>query len=166
VGDLVVQETGENRSIVAVRIRGTISARKEARDTLELLHLNRNHRAVLIDSRPSFVGMLKTVQGYVSWGEASMEVVNKLISQRGRLLGNKKPTAEYLQEIGYKTIEDLAKAVFDCRVEYWRLPNIQPAFKLPPPTKGFRGNIKKAYRAGGELGYQGEKINELVKRMV
>jgi large subunit ribosomal protein L30 len=152
--------------MIAVRIRGVIRARKEARDTLELLHLNRNNYAVLIDSRPAFIGMLKTVQGYVSWGEASKEVVRMLIKQRGRLLGNKKPTDEYLQKIGYKTLEDLAEAVFDCRVEYWRLPNIQPVFRLPPPTKGFRGNIKKAYRAGGEAGYQGEEISELIKRMV
>jgi large subunit ribosomal protein L30 len=156
----------ENKSVIALRIRGTIRARKEARDTLKLLHLTRNHHAVLIDNRPSFVGMLKTVQGYVTWGEASREVVNMVIKQRGRLLGNKKPTEEYLQKIGYKTLEDLADAVFDCRVEYWRLPNVQPVFRLPPPTKGFRGNIKKAYRAGGELGYRGEKVNELIKRMV
>jgi large subunit ribosomal protein L30 len=156
----------ENKSVIALRIRGTIRARKEARDTLKLLHLTRNHHAVLIDNRPSFVGMLKTVQGYVTWGEASKEVVNMLIKQRGRLLGNKKPTEEYLQKIGYKTLEDLADAVFDCRVEYRRLPNVQPVFRLPPPTKGFRGNIKKAYRAGGELGYRGEKVNELIKRMV
>jgi large subunit ribosomal protein L30 len=156
----------ENKSVIALRIRGTIRARKEARDTLKLLHLTRNHHAVLIDNRPSFVGMLKTVQGYVTWGEASREVVNMVIKQRGRLLGNKKPTEEYLQRIGYKTLEDLADAVFDCRVEYWRLPNVQPVFRLPPPTKGFRGNIKKAYRAGGELGYRGEKVNELIKRMV
>jgi large subunit ribosomal protein L30 len=37
---------------------------------------------------------------------------------------------------------------------------------LHPPTKGFKGKIKKSYSAGGELGYRGEKINELIKRMV
>ncbi|MGD0027986.1 MAG: 50S ribosomal protein L30 [Candidatus Bathyarchaeia archaeon] len=162
----MTQQETDNKSIIAVRIRGVISARKEARDTLELLHLNRNNYAVLIDSRPAFIGMLKAVQGYVSWGEASKEAVNMLIKQRGRLLGNKKLTEEYLQKIGHKTLEDLAEAVFDCRVEYWRLPNIQPVFRLTPPTKGFRGNIKKAYRAGGAAGYQGEKISELIKRMV
>lgn len=162
----MTQQATENRSVIAVRVRGTISARKEARETLRLLHLTRNNHALVIDNRPSFVGMLRTVQGYVAWGEASREAVHMLIERKGRLLGNKKPTKEYLQKIGYRTLEDLADAVFGCRVEYWRLPNIQPAFRLPPPTKGFRGNIKKAYRSGGELGYQGEKINELVKRMV
>jgi large subunit ribosomal protein L30 len=155
-----------NRSIIAVRIRGTISARREARETLRMLNLSRNNHAALIDNRASFLGMLKTVQGYVTWGEASQETVNMLIRKRGRLLGNKKPTEDYLKKIGYEAIEDLANAVFNCRVEYWRLPNIQSTFRLRPPTKGFKGNIKKGYGSGGELGYRGEKINELIKRMV
>ena len=162
----MTEQATEKRSIIAVKIRGTIRARKEARETLKLLHLTRNNNAVLVDNRPSFVGMLRAVQGYVTWGEPSKEIVNMLIRKRGRSLGNKRPTEEYLQKIGYKTIEDLADAVFNCRVEYWRLPNVEPTLRLRPPTKGFKGNIKKGFRSGGELGYRGEKINELIKRMV
>jgi large subunit ribosomal protein L30 len=110
--------------------------------------------------------MLRAVQGYATWGEASKEIVNMLIRQRGRLSGNKRFTEEYLNKIGYKTIEDLTEAVLNGNVEYWKLPNIQPTFRLRPPTKGFKGNIKKGYGAHGELGYRGQKINELIKRMV
>jgi large subunit ribosomal protein L30 len=162
----VTEQVTENKSIIAVRIRGTIRARKEARETMKLLHLNQNNRAVLVDNRPSFVGMLRTVQGYVTWGEASREIVNMLIRGRARLLGKKRLTDEYAQKVGYKTIGDLADAVFNCHVEYWKIANIDPAFRLRPPTKGFQGNIKKSYGSGGELGYRGEKINELIKRMV
>jgi large subunit ribosomal protein L30 len=162
----VKKQEAENKSILAVRIRGTVRARKDARETLKLLHLTQNNRAVLVDNRPSFVGMLRTVRGYVTWGEASREIVNMLIRERARLLGNKRLTGEHAQKIGYKTIEDLADAVFNCHVEYWKIANIHPAFRLRPPTKGFKGNIKKGYGSGGELGYRGEKINELVKRMV
>jgi len=131
-----------------------------------MLHLTRNNYAVLIDDRPSFVGMLKTAQNFVTWGEASKEIVNTLIKGRGILAGNKKLTDEYAQKAGYKSLEELAEAIFNCRVEYWKLPKVQPVFKLHPPTKGFKGKIKKGYGAGGELGYRGEKINELIKRMV
>lgn len=162
----MTEETGENKCVVAVRIRGTISARREARETLKLLHLTRNNYAVLIDNSPSFVGMLKAVQGYVTWGEASEEIVSALMRERSRLLGNNRPTEEYLNKAGYKTMEELAEAVFNCRVKYWKLPSVQPAFRLRPPTKGFKGNIKKGYGAHGELGYRGQKINELIKRMV
>jgi large subunit ribosomal protein L30 len=127
--------------------------------------LTRNNYAVLVDDRPSFIGMLKAVQSYTTWGETSKETVGLLIKERGRLAGNKKLTQEYLQKVGCKSIEELAEKIFSCSVEYWKLPNVQPFLRLRPPTKGFKGKIKKGYGAGGELGYRGEEINELVMRM-
>ncbi|MBS7632465.1 50S ribosomal protein L30 [Candidatus Bathyarchaeota archaeon] len=152
--------------MIAVRVRGTISARREARETLQMLRLTRNNRAVLIDNRPAFVGMLNVVRAYVTWGEASKETVMLLLSKRGRLVGDKKLTEEYLQKISYKSIEKLADALFNCKAEYWKLPQIQPYFKLHPPTKGFKGNIKRSFTSGGELGYRGAEINALVNRML
>ncbi|MEM3442665.1 MAG: 50S ribosomal protein L30 [Candidatus Bathyarchaeia archaeon] len=160
------EEKRESKCLAVVRIRGVISAPREVRETLKMLHLTRNNYAILIDNRPSFTGMLKTAQNFITWGEVSKAIVSELIKKRGRLSGNKKLTDEYAQKIGYKTIEDLAEAVYNCQIEYWKLPNIIPVFKLHPPTKGFRGKIKKGYRVGGELGYRGEKINELLERMI
>jgi large subunit ribosomal protein L30 len=160
------EEKQEHRCLAVIRVRGTISAPRPVRETLQMLNLTRNNYAVLIDDRPSFVGMLKTAQNFVTWGEASKETVNELIKERGRLAGNKKLTDEYAQKVGYKSLEALAEAVFNCKIEYWKLPNVQPNFRLHPPTKGFKGKIKKGYAAGGEVGYRGEKINELIWRMI
>jgi large subunit ribosomal protein L30 len=162
----LVDEQKERKCIAAVRIRGTISASLQARETLQMLNLTRNNYAILIDDRPSFLGMLKTAQNFITWGEPSKETITMMLKKRGRLAGNKKLTDEYAQKIGYNSIEELADAVFNCRVEYWKLPGIQPFFRLHPPTKGFKGKIKKSYGVGGELGYRGEKINELLKRMI
>jgi large subunit ribosomal protein L30 len=156
----------ERKCLAVVRVRGTISASREARETLEMLHLNRNNQAILIDNRPSFLGMLKTAQNFITWGEASKEAVNLLITEKGRLAGNKKLTDEYAKRAGFKSLDGLLDAVSTCHAEYWKLPNVQAVFKLHPPSKGFRGKIKKSYSVGGELGYRGEKINELVTRMV
>jgi large subunit ribosomal protein L30 len=131
-----------------------------------MLHLTRNNYAVLVENNPSSFGMIRTAQNYVTWGEASIETVNVLLAKRGRLAGNKKIADEYVQKAGYKSLEELADAVFNCKVAYWKLPNVQPVFRLHPPSKGFKGNIKKSYTAGGELGYRGEKINDLIRRMV
>ncbi|MCS7124670.1 MAG: 50S ribosomal protein L30 [Candidatus Bathyarchaeota archaeon] len=152
--------------MAAVRIRGVISAPLEVRETLRILNLERNNYAVLIDNRPSFIGMLKTAQNFVTWGEVSKETIVALLKKRGRLVGGKKLTDEYVQKLGFKSLEELAEAIFACKVEYWKLPAVQPYFRLHPPTKGFRGKIKKGYGMGGELGYRGEKINDLLKRMV
>lgn len=148
-----------------VKVRGTISAKREARETLDMLHLSRNNYAVLLDNRPSFIGMLFRVQNYVTWGEVSKETVAMLLKERGRLAGGKKLSDEYVQKQGYKSIDALAEAIASCKVEYQKLPNIQPVFRLHPPSKGFKGKTKKSYSSGGEAGYRGKKINELIKRM-
>jgi large subunit ribosomal protein L30 len=162
----VNEEKQQRKCLAVVRIRGTISAPRHVRETLQMLNLTRNNYTVLIDNRPSFVGMLKTAQNFVTWGEPSKETVTELIKERGRIVGNKKLTDEYAQKVGFKSLEELAEAVFNCKIEYWKLPNVQPNFRLHPPTKGFKGKIKKGYGAGGEVGYRGEKINELIGRMI
>lgn len=162
----MAEEEKERKCIVAVRIRGTIRASRQVRETLQMLNLTRNNYAVLIDNRPSFLGMLKTAQNFITWGEASKEIVKMLIKQRGRLAGNKKLSEEYAQKIGYKSLEKFAEEIFSCHVEYWKLPNVRSVFRLHPPTKGFKGKVKKGYGMGGELGYRGEKIEELIKRMI
>lgn len=131
-----------------------------------MLRLTRNNYAVLIDDRPSFAGMLKAAQNFITWGEVSKEIVDMLMRKKGKLAGNKKLTEEYAQTTSVKSLDDLAEAIFNCRVKYLKLPKVQPVFKLHPPSKGFKGKIKKSYGAGGELGYRGEKINELIERMV
>jgi large subunit ribosomal protein L30 len=161
-----VTETRERKCICAVRVRGVIRASREARETLQMLHLTRNNYAVLIDDSTSFLGMLKEAQNFITWGEASREIVHTLISKKGRLVGNKRLTDGYSQSIGFESLQELAGAIFNCRIQYWKLANVQPVFKLHPPSKGFKRKIKKSYSMGGELGYRGEKINDLIKRMV
>jgi large subunit ribosomal protein L30 len=161
----LTEKAEECQCFAVVKVRGIISAKREARETLDMLHLSRNNCAVLLDNRPSFIGMLFRVQNYVTWGEVSKETVAMLLKERGRLAGGKKLSDEYVQKQGYKSIDALAEAIATCKAEYQKLPNVQPVFKLHPPSKGFKGKTKKSYSAGGEAGYRGEKINELIKRM-
>jgi len=160
------EEAESRKCIAAIRVRGIISAPLQVRETLKMLNLKRNNYAVLIDNRPSFLGMLKTAQSFVTWGEISKETLTALLKERGRLVGNKKLSDDYAKKLGYASLDELADAIYNCKVEYWRLPNIQPYFRLHPPTKGFKGKIKKGYGMGGELGYRGEEINELLERMI
>ena len=162
----MAQKTEECKCLVVVRVRGTVSAMKEARETLELLRLTHTNHAVIIDSRPAYKGMLQRVNNYVTWGEPTKETVAFMLQKRGRLAGSKKITDEYLQKVGYKSIDDLAEAIVNCKAQYSKLPDIEPRFKLHPPSKGYKGQTKNAFKAGGEAGYRGSAINDLVKRMV
>ena len=152
--------------MAVVRIRGIINVRKEVEDTLRMLNLQRNCHATLIDDRPSFLGMLRKAQNIVTWGEVSKETISLLLKKRGRIIGNKPLTDEYAKKIGYKSLDDLADAIYNLKVMLKDLPGVKPVFRLHPPRKGFKGSIKKSYRAGGEAGYRGEAINDLIRRMV
>jgi large subunit ribosomal protein L30 len=160
------QQTEPCKCIIAIKVRGEVSAQREARETTSFLGLSHTNHGIIIDSRPSYLGMLQRAQSYITWGEASKETIAALIKQRGRLLGNKKLTDEYAQKVGYKNLDDLIDAVFNCKVAYSKLEDVSKTFRLRPPKKGYKGKTKKSYRAGGEAGYRGEAINELVKRMV
>jgi len=161
----LTKKADERKCFAVVKVRGTIRAQREARETLELLRLPKTNNAVLIDNRPSYIGMLYRVQNYVTWGEISKETVALMLKKRGRLAGGKKLTDEAVEKLGYKSIDALADAIASCKVEFQKLPNVQPLFKLHPPKKGFKGKTKKSFTAGGEAGYRGEKISELIKRM-
>ena len=160
------QKTEVCKPLVVVKIRGTVSAQREARETLSLLHLTHTNHAIIIDSRAAYKGMLQRVNSYVTYGEPTKETVVMMLNKRARLAGDKKLTAEYLQSTGYKTVDELAQAIVGCKVQYGKLPNVEPRFKLHPPSKGYKGKTKKGFKAGGEAGYRGEAINTLVQRMV
>jgi large subunit ribosomal protein L30 len=162
----MAQKTEACNCLVVVRVRGTVSAMKEARETLELLRLTHTNHAVLIDSRPAYKGMLQRVNNYVTWGEPTKETVASMLQKRGRLAGQKKISEEFLQKAGYKSIDDLAEAIISCKVAYSKIDGVEPRFKLHPPSKGYKGQTKNAFKAGGEAGYRGAAINDLVKRMV
>ena len=162
----MAQKTEECKCLVVVKVRGTVSAQREARETLDFLHLAHTNHAVLIDSRPAYKGMLQRVNSYVTYGEPSKEIVAMMLQKRARLAGDKKLTDEYITKAGYKSIDDLAEAIVNCKVEFQKLPDMQPRFRLHPPSKGYKGKTKKGFKAGGEAGYRGEAINQLVKRMV
>jgi large subunit ribosomal protein L30 len=160
------QQTEACKCVVAVKVRGEISAQREAKETTEFLHLTHSNHAVLIDSRPAYLGMLHRAQSYLTWGEPTKETVVLMLSKRGRLAGSKPITEEVAQKLGYKSIDDMAEAIVTCKVAFQDIVGVQKVFKLHPPKKGYKGKTKKSYNAGGEAGYRGEAINALVKRMV
>ena len=158
--------TEKRKCLAVIRVRGSSGVFHEIIETLKMLHLTRNCHATLIDDRPSYLGMLRKAQNQVTWGEISKDITVQLLRKRGKLVGNKKLTEEYLKEIGYKSLDDLAEAIHKTEVEFTRLPNVKPVFRLHPPKKGFKGKVKKSYAAGGVTGHRGEAINDLIKRMI
>lgn len=151
--------------IAAVRVRGRTGIKKDIQDTLSMLSLTRINHTVLIKENPSYQGMLQKAKDYITWGEIDQDTLTQLIMKRGRLKGNIKITNEHIKEnTDYSSIEEFSKAIFDCKADL-EDAKIRPVFRLHPPRKGYQ-NIKKTYKETGSLGYRGDKISDIIKKML
>ena len=150
-----------------VRIRGTADVPPDVEATLKMLRLTRKFTAVLYPKDPTIDGMLKVVKDWVTWGEIDKETLKELILRRGRLAGNKPITEESLKEVTGMGIDEFVDALLDGKVKWHKFDNkVKPVFRLHPPRGGFKKSVKKPVKAGGELGYRGADINNLIRRMI
>ncbi len=153
-----------------IRIRGQPDTPYDVEYTLKLLRLHRRFHCTLYHSKtPGLDGMLFKAKDWITWGEISKNVLIELLRKRGRTVGNKPLTDDIVKEkLRLKGgIEELAEKLLSGEITLNKIENvIKPVFRLHPPKGGFKGTIKRPFGAGGELGYRGEKINELLMRMI
>jgi len=152
-----------------IRLRGIPDTPYDIEYTLRLLRLVKRFHCVLYPDTPDIRGMLYKVKDWVTWGEIDRDTLVLLLRRRGRIVGDKPLTDEFVrQKLGFSSIEELADAILSGKVLYHKLESVgvKPVFRLHPPSKGFKGSLKKAYGNGGELGYRGYAINELLRRMM
>ncbi|MCQ2964195.1 MAG: 50S ribosomal protein L30 [archaeon] len=149
---------------LVIRVRGTTGVIGNIASTLQMLRLNRINHAVLVEENPSYKGMLQKGKDYITWGEIDTETLVELIEKRGKLVGGAAITEEYLAEnTDYSSFEELANALINSEIKAKDI-NMKPVFRLHPPRKGYEG-IRHSVNEGGSLGYRGEAINDLAKRM-
>ncbi len=149
-----------------VRVRGTVNVNPDIKKTMELLRLTRVNHCVLLEENEVYKGMLQMVKDYTTWGEISKETLSKLLSSRGKLIGDKPLTEEYLKKATpYHSVDKLSDALVAGKVTYKEIPEIKPFFRLNPPKKGHR-TVKRSFVNKGSLGYRKEAINTLIERML
>ncbi|MCK5024520.1 MAG: 50S ribosomal protein L30 [Thermoplasmata archaeon] len=150
----------------AIRLRSDINANIEVKDTLKHLRLNKINHCVLIPKEKTYDGMLQKVKDYVTWGEVKPEALTNMIIKRGRLTGNRTYDNKYVKEnTKSESMVKYAEAIITGKEKYSNLKDVQPLFRLHPPIKGHKA-IKKSFNAGGDLGYRGEEINNLILKML
>ncbi len=138
--------TVENKLLAVVRVRGTNNVRESISHTLDRLNLKRINNLSFVFGTKSNLGMVRKCNDYITYGEVPQDLVEKLLAKKGL-----KPTGSVSELVsGKKTPKDLG---------------IKMPLHMKPPRRGYR-DIKAGFNAGGDLGYRGEKIMELVKRMM
>ncbi|MFQ5883543.1 MAG: 50S ribosomal protein L30 [Thermoplasmata archaeon] len=149
-----------------VRVRGTVGIGGDTADTLKFLRLNKPNHCVVVPKRPEYEGMLQKAKDYITWGEVRPEVLARMLLTRGSTAGRKGMTDGYVKKNSkYRSVIAFAKAVAKGVELLASMNGLNPVLRLHPPIKGYEG-IKKPYSLGGSLGYRGERINDLLLRML
>jgi large subunit ribosomal protein L30 len=111
--------------------------------------------------------MITKVKDYITWGEPSQDVLEKLLTKRGRIAANERLTNAYVKKnSSHSSIKALAKAIVDGKGSVSDVEGLKPVFRLTPPSKGYRGKKNLSVGMGGITGYRGEDINDLAQRMI
>lgn len=148
-----------------IRLRGKHDLPDAIDDTLRMLHLTRQNHCVILREDATIRGMLQLVKDQVTWGEVDPEVLAKLLLRRGRAVGDKPIDDAFVKAHSkFKSIWDLSQAMAKGEATFRDVEGLRPVLRLHPPVKGLRA-IKRGYHQGGDLGYRGEAINELLQRM-
>jgi large subunit ribosomal protein L30 len=148
-----------------VQVRGVVKTRREIKDTLAMLRLHHINHCVVIPDTPEYLGMIRKVKDFVAYGEVDPEILGTVLATRGRLVGNRPLTDEYVKTNSpFASIAEFAGAMARGEATLRDLPGLKPVMRLHPPRKGYR-TLKRTFQQGGALGYYGKEINTLLYKM-
>ena len=161
------QKQDEEITLCVLRVRGAHGMRRTIQRTLHLMNLYSVNSATILRSTPIIRGMLQKSKDYISFGPISEDILKNVLKKRARLTGNKMLTDTHVRQTTvYKSIDDLAKAIYQGKIQLKEVKDLKPVFRLHPPIGGYPGSIKKPVGAGGTLGNVGSKINIYLKKMI
>lgn len=152
-------KTTKFSQIAIVKMSGEMESNKGERRTLEMLRLKRKYVCVFVENTPTMLGMIEKVKSYVFSGEIDAETLKELIEKRGRAAGKNKRVI-----IAADRLMEWISRFMSGKAEFKEI-GIKPFFRLHPPIGGFKKSTK-LYWPQGVLGWQGKKINELIKKML
>ena len=153
--------------IAVIRLRGITGIKKDIKDTMNMLRLYNKNHCIIINNSQNMIGMLRKIKDYVTWGEVDEKTFKELLLKRGRTIGKKNLTVDYLKEKTKLSIDEFVNEFFNLKKNFKDIPGLKPYFRLKPPVKGFeRKGIKVPFSMGGALGYRKDKINDLILRML
>jgi large subunit ribosomal protein L30 len=124
--------------LAVIRIRGRINVFYKIQQTLDMLNIRK---------------------------KINQEALEHVLRKRGEVEGRTKLTDKIVKEnTEYPTIKSLSKALIKGETIIQKIPTLKKFFRLHPARKGYK-SVKRNFADGGDLGYRGSAINELIVRM-
>ena len=157
-----MKETNKNKKVnsesekkvAVIRVRGLTGVRYDIDATLDKLRLTKRNYCAVVPKNEGYLGMIMKAKDYVTWGEITEDTYNALLDKRK-------------EEFKGAASDIKGKIQYDNKFIEIDGKKIKKVFRLNSPRKGYgRKGIKYAFNIGGALGYRGEKINDLIMRMI
>lgn len=148
-----------------VRIGGKADLQRDVKDTFRMLRLENPHDCVILPVTADCKGMVEKVRDYVTYGEVDKGILAEMLRKRLRSANNEKVDGGSLKSLtGHASHEELADALLSGKVRLSNFKKVQPVLRLSPPSRGFKST--KAHYPEGDLGYRGDKIKDLLEKMI
>jgi len=147
------QQAMSEGKLAVIRIRGLIGVNRDIKRTLDQLRLYKKNYCTVVQDNESYQGMVRKVKDYVTWGNIDEKMFDLLVGKKGEeYKGRISDRKEKIKYNRFLKIKD---------------KNIKKFFRLNSPKKGYgRKGIKVPFNMGGALGFRGDKIKDLIERMV
>mmetsp|Transcript_7329 Transcript_7329/g.19114 ORF Transcript_7329/g.19114 Transcript_7329/m.19114 type:complete len:239 (-) Transcript_7329:172-888(-) len=163
----------EAKLAFVIRIRGIIGVSPKVRKVLQLLRLRQLHNGVFVKLNAATINMLRLVEPYIAYGYPNLKSVRDLVYKRGygkvekqRIpIDNNAIIEEVLGAYDIICVEDLIHEIYTVGPHFTQAANFLWPFKLSSPTGGFKQKLLH-YNEGGDAGLRGERIHELIKKML
>jgi 60S ribosomal protein uL30 len=163
----------EAKLAFVIRIRGINGLAPKPRKILQLLRLRQINAGVFVRLTKATLNMLKLIEPYITWGVPNLKTVKELLYKRGFAKVNKQrlpisDNALVEKQLGHCNVlclEDIVHEIVTVGDHFRQVNKFLWPFKLPNPRGGWRGK-NTHFNEGGDCGYRGEKLNELIHRMV
>lgn len=137
--------------IIAIRISGLVEMRSSVEEILQRLRLRRKYSAVLMPNTKENINLLRKIRDFVAYGTVEQADIISLVQKRGISKDGKKIDSVKIAEI--------------ISTKGINASGIKPFFRLHPPRGGIDSKIHFPIKKG-VLGDHGDKINELLRRML
>ena len=147
-------EEKQSGNVAVVLVRGKINVRHDIKKTLEQLRLYSKNCCIVLPKTKENLGMIKKIKDYITWGDIDDATMNELFEKKG-------------EEYKGRTQDSKGKIEYKSKFTEHNGKKYKKFFRLNSPKKGYgREGIKAPFNKGGALGNRGDKMKDLIVRMV
>jgi large subunit ribosomal protein L7e len=120
--------------------------------------------------------LLNLIDAYITWGFVNKKTISELVHKRGSYLGDKSETGHvteldntlienHLGKFGIISLEDIVHELNTCSKNFLEVVNFLGFFLLSP-TEEVKEKVNIPFFRGGVQGFRGDKINDLLRKMI